>query len=56
MSDELQKKMQTLMYYLTKQAARHSYREVLEHCDITDEEYEQIRAIWKERLGITPYC
>lgn len=56
MDEALQKKLQTLMYHLTKDAARYSYREFLDSCDISDEEYSQIKAIWKERLGITPYC
>ena len=56
MDEALQKKMQSLMYYLTKNAARYSYREFLEGLEISEEEYSQIKAIWKERLGITPYC
>ena len=55
MDEELQKKMQTLMYYLTKEAARMSYREFLEFCDISDEDYAKIKEVWKERLGIKPY-
>jgi len=47
--------MQSLMYSLTKNAARHSYREFLEGLDISDEEYEQIKQIWAEKLGVKPY-
>lgn len=55
MSEELQKKMQTLMYYLTKNAARDSYAEFLEECGIDEREYEEIRNVWKEKLGVKPY-
>jgi hypothetical protein len=54
-SDALQKKMQNLMYYLTKEAARTSYREFLEFLEIDDEEYARIKSIWKEKLGVKPY-
>jgi hypothetical protein len=53
--DSLQKKMQSLMYYLTKEAARTSYREFLEFLDINEDEYIQIKSIWKEKLGVKPY-
>jgi len=55
MPEELQKKMQSLMYSLTKNAARDSYREFLEYLEISDEEYDQIKEIWKDLLGVTPY-
>ena len=55
MNEDLQKKMQTLMYFLTKNAARSSYREFLEQCGIDDHDYEEIKAIWKEKLGVKPY-
>ncbi len=51
MNEELQKKMNTLMYALTKEAARSSFVEWLEEWGITEEEYEQIKAHWKT-LGI----
>lgn len=44
-SEALQKKMQNLMYYLTKEAARTSYREFLEFLDINEDEYIQIKSI-----------
>jgi hypothetical protein len=53
--DGLQKKLQSLMYYLTKEAARTSYREFLEFLDINESEYEEIKKIWKDRLGVKPY-
>ena len=56
MDTDLQKKMQDLMYRLTKQAARTSYREVLEYCGITEDDYKKIKEIWAEKLGIVPYC
>lgn len=54
-SESLQKKLQSLMYYLTKEAARTSYREFLEFLDINEDEYIQIKEIWREKLGIKPY-
>lgn len=47
--------MQKLMYALTKEAARSSYQDFLDNLGITDEDYERIKAEWKEKLGITPY-
>jgi hypothetical protein len=55
MDEELQKKMQTLMYHLTKNAARYNYAEFLDDCEISVEDYIRIKAIWREQLGITPY-
>lgn len=49
-------KMQTLMYHLTKEAARFSYAEFREALGITQEEYEEIKKEWKEKLGVTPYA
>jgi len=56
MDENLQKKMQDLMYKLTKEAARTSYREFLENCGINDEDYKKIKEIWGTQLGIVPYC
>jgi hypothetical protein len=56
MNEELQKKMQTIMYFLVKNAAYSSYREFRESIGISDEDYEDIKKEWKEKLGITPYC
>jgi len=55
MDKKLHAKMQLLMYFLTKSAARDSYREFLENLEISDEDYELIKKEWKEKLGITPY-
>jgi len=55
MNEELQKKMQKLMYFLTKNSARGSYREFLEDLDISEEDYQEIKRVWKDQLGITPY-
>ena len=53
--ETLQKKLQSLTYYLTKEAARTSYREFLEFLDINESEYEEIKKIWKDRLNVKPY-
>ncbi len=55
MTPELQKKMQDLMYVLTKNAARFSYRKFLEDIEISDEDYAIIKAEWKDKLGIVPF-
>lgn len=55
MNEDLQKKMQTIMYALTKNAACISYVEFLEYWGITEDDYEQIKAIWAEKLGVKPY-
>ena len=55
MTEELQKKMQTLMYFLTKNAARSSYVEFLEECGINYDEYQEIKEVWAEKLGVKPY-
>jgi hypothetical protein len=51
MSDNLKKKMNTLMYFLTKEAARVSFVEFLEELDISEDEYSAIKAEW-EKIGI----
>jgi len=48
-------KMQTIMYYLTKNAARESYKEFREDIGISDSDYEEIKDTWKEKLDIEPY-
>lgn len=55
MNEEIQNKMQDLMYSLTKNAARESYLDFLEYLDITWDEYEMIKEVWKEKLGVEPY-
>lgn len=55
MTPEQQEKMQTMMYALTKNAARMSYVEFKEEWGITEEDYKDIKKTWKKKLGITPY-
>lgn len=55
MNEDLQKKMQTLMYALTKEAARSSYVEFLEDRGISEDDYEEIKKVWEEKLGVKPY-
>lgn len=55
MTEHQQDQMQTLIYALTKNAARDSYREFLEDWGISKEDYDQLKVILKERLGVTPY-
>ena len=51
----INKKLQRLLYCLTKDAARNSFREYLECLDITQDEYEQIKNILKEKLNVDLY-
>lgn len=55
MDDDIQTKMQSLMYGLTKNAAMHSYADFLKHWGITEADYAEIKRIWKEKLGVEPY-
>lgn len=55
MTPELQAKMQTFMYFLTKGAARDSFIDFLEFCDISEEEYRQIKEWFKENANVTLY-
>lgn len=48
-------KMQKLMYALTKTAAQRDYSDYLKNLEITENDYDEIKRIWKERLNITPY-
>ncbi len=52
MSNELKNKMNLLMYYLIKDAARDSFSEYLEGLDIDDDDYAEIKAEWA-KIGIT---
>ena len=52
MNDELKVKMNNLMYFLGKEAARTSFSEFLEELNITDEDYEEIKKEWA-KIGIT---
>lgn len=55
MNEDLQKKMQTIMYALTKNAAETSYSEFLEEWGVSDEDYNEIKKVWAEKLGVKPY-
>ena len=52
---DIDEKMQRPMFNLTKDAAISSYQEYLDDLDISDEEYEEIKQIWLDRLGVKPY-
>ena len=52
MNDDLKEKMNTLMYFLTKEAARSSFMEFIEEIGISEDEYEEIKTEW-EKIGIT---
>ena len=52
MSDELKEKMNTFMYFLTKEAAREDFAEFLEEIGITEDDYDQIKAELA-KIGIT---
>ena len=52
---DINKKLQRLLYCLTKDAARNSFSEYLECLDITQDEYEQIKNILKEKLNVDLY-
>ncbi|MCW2256264.1 putative membrane protein [Providencia alcalifaciens] len=47
-------KLQTLMYYLTKEAARSSFMEFLEEIEVSEEEYDEIKE-WFKQFDIKPY-
>ena len=51
----IQDKLQAWIYMLTKEAASFSYADFLEHCNISDDEYEQIKKVVKDRLNVEPY-
>jgi len=52
MEDKLKEKMNTLMYFLTKNAARVCFDEFLEEIGISEDEYEDIKSEF-EKFGIT---
>ena len=45
-------KMNSLMYFLVKGAARYSFTEFLEELGISDEDYKAIKEEWA-KIGIT---
>lgn len=48
-------KFNTLMYHLTKQAAKFDFNEFLEDINITEEEYNIIKKYLKVKYGIETY-
>lgn len=54
--EQLQLKMNALIYYMTKNLAkRGEWADLLEWCGIEEDEYQQIKDAWKEKFNITPY-
>ena len=52
---DITKKMQKLLYRLTKDAAKSSFSEYLEYLDISWDEYKTIKNILKEKLNVDLY-
>ena len=52
MNDDLKTKAETMFYFLTKEAARNSFAEFLEENDVTDDEWQSIKAHITEKTGI----
>lgn len=52
---DIHKKMQKLLYRLTKDAAKSSFNEYLEYLDISWDEYDAIKNILKEKLNVDLY-
>ena len=52
MNEDLSKKMNTLIYFLTKEAARSDFVEFLENCNVSQDEYDLIKKEW-EKIGMT---
>ena len=52
---ELNKKIETWLYFLVKNAARQSYNDFLKDCDISKEEYEQIKIKISETFNCKLY-
>lgn len=48
-------KFGTLMYFLTKDAAKYSFIEFLEECDISEEEYGEIKKHLESTYNIKLY-
>jgi hypothetical protein len=49
------KKFSTLMYWLTKNAARDSFIEFLDDIDLSLEDYVEIKKHLKEKYGVETY-
>ena len=52
---DITKKMQKLLYRLTKDAAKSNFGEYLEYLDISWDEYDAIKNILKEKLNVDLY-
>ena len=52
---DINKKMQKLLYRLTKDAAKSSFIEYLVYLDISWDEYKTIKSIQKEKLNVDLY-
>lgn len=52
MNEQLKRQMNTLMYHLTKNAARQSFSDFLSDNGISYDEYNEIKKEW-EKIGIT---
>lgn len=52
---DIHKKMQKLLYRLTKDAAKSNFDEYLEYLDISWDEYDAIKNILKEKLNVDLY-
>lgn len=52
MNEHMQAKMETLMYALTKEAARSSFIEWLETWGLNHEEYKILKQEWIDKLNI----
>ena len=56
MNEDLRVKFGTMMYVLTKAAARDSFCDFLEAYGVTVEEWEAIRTYLKDTYGVETYC
>jgi anti-sigma regulatory factor (Ser/Thr protein kinase) len=55
LTKEHRAKMQSVLYYMGKSAARDSFSEFLEHCDCTLEEWREIKVYIQDQLGVKLY-
>jgi len=52
MNEQLKSKAETMFYFLTKEAARQSFVEFLEGCDVTQDEWSAIKQEITGKTGI----
>lgn len=52
MNRELKSKAETMFYFLTKEAARQSFTEFLESCEVTPQEWQEIKSEITHKTGI----